>query len=450
MIFRGDGMSKKWLINRRTVLKTALFSLPLPLLDVMIFNKKAYAQSNNQPNLILDLYPNGFYSPDGGAPSYLIDELNKIRSVTDKVSVISGLRHPGRDEGTLGTPHHQNYMSFLSCAGYKNNKNSNTGFTKTFDQVIVDENSIYANHAIRTLALNGGDTVKSDVRPIHEVNLSWINQSTPVDSISDPRKAFDKINSFVGSANNTATAGDDNAAKLDILGAIKDQRDKLSRIVSTEDRRRLDAYYTGLDEVLKSFNSDPIQSTCSMNMTRPGNTNYLQKIRAMQDLSTLALQCGLTKVVTLKRDTTSGDNFNLGFLGINKRFHDISHYLESGGSSVSDLQKVNSWITNDFKSYCTRMNGVKDPLGQSLLDNSLLVHGCWQGDSQRHRNEGLVVTLVGGAAGRLKLGKNINEVQNLSNLWLTIINAFGKSVSSFGKVDHKYGISDRELSQLKV
>ncbi len=423
----------------------------------MIVNKKAFAQANTEANLILDLYPNGFWSPNKQVPTYLVQELRKIKTdVTNQTSIITGLRHPGRSESNIETPHQQNFLSYMSCTGYKAGKNAPLDFTKTFDQVIVDANQNFRNKPKRTLAFNGTTRRNGKLRPEQEENLSWLSKNQSIESYSNVGNAFDDLfGNFnpQNQQNTTSTGGNkEMQAKHDILGALKDQRDKLRSIASADDKIRLDAYYNEINEMQKSFSAtevdrDLASTSCKERPARiAGTGNYFQNFRRIQDLSLLAIKCGMTNVVTLKRAHTGGQGVQFDFASRGKNWHDISHYREGG--SAEQLMRINTELAKNFSEFCKRMSAEKDPVGRSLLDQSLLVHGSWIGDSQSHSNVGLVATLVGGAAGKLKLGQDVNRTQNLSSLWLTIMKAYGSQASSFGRSGHTYGQSNAVINEL--
>jgi len=95
-------MNKKWHIDRRTFLKGMGYSIALPALDVMILNKKAYADSTT-PHFIFDFFPNGFWAEQSNnfTPQHMIDEL---KILGDKCSYFARLDNPYR-HAPLAHPH---------------------------------------------------------------------------------------------------------------------------------------------------------------------------------------------------------------------------------------------------------------------------------------------------------------------------------------------------------
>jgi hypothetical protein len=70
----------------------------------------------------------------------------------------------------------------------------------------------------------------------------------------------------------------------------------------------------------------------------------------------------------------------------------------------------------------------------TLLDHSMLLYGSNMSNSNLHGNYPLPTILVGGGAGSLKGGRQVElpEHTTISNLHLTLLNKAGLEMKSFG------------------
>ena len=86
-----------------------------------------------------------------------------------------------------------------------------------------------------------------------------------------------------------------------------------------------------------------------------------------------------------------------------------------------------------FADFVAKLAATPDGEG-TLLDNSMLLYGSNMSNSNLHSNYPLPNILVGGGAGALKGGRQIElpERTTISNLHLTLLNKAGLETKSFG------------------
>ena len=90
-------------------------------------------------------------------------------------------------------------------------------------------------------------------------------------------------------------------------------------------------------------------------------------------------------------------------------------------------------VTSRFADFVGKLAATQDGEG-TLLDNSMLLYGSNMSNSNKHNNYPLPNILVGGGAGALKGGRQIElpERTTISNLHLTLLNMAGLEKKSFG------------------
>src|SRR5262245_11520040 len=66
-----------------------------------------------------------------------------------------------------------------------------------------------------------------------------------------------------------------------------------------------------------------------------------------------------------------------------------------------------------FAKFIKRMDETRDADGSSLLDNSMIMYGAGNADSNRHSHNNLPTILVGGGGGALSTGRFVNAAPTI-------------------------------------
>ena len=86
----------------------------------------------------------------------------------------------------------------------------------------------------------------------------------------------------------------------------------------------------------------------------------------------------------------------------------------------------------------------KNPLGKSLLDDTIVLLGTGMGDASRHSNANLPTLVAGGGfkhGSHLALGSSKSEAPLLGDLYITLMQRLGIEVDSFSN-------ASRNMNQL--
>jgi hypothetical protein len=181
--------------------------------------------------------------------------------------------------------------------------------------------------------------------------------------------------------------------------------------------------------------------------------SYPDVLKAMNDLIALAFTCDLTRVVTFMSEIPLNTQTNFAFCGVDSsNYHnDISHH---GGDPVKldGIQKVNTFYATQFAYLLDKLASTIDVDGSPVLDNCVILFTSEFGDGDDHYHYDLPMVVAGRAGGAFSTGRHIHYASTpdngagaigtarradkpLANLYISIMQAFGLNVSTFGTVD---------------
>jgi len=195
--------------------------------------------------------------------------------------------------------------------------------------------------------------------------------------------------------------------------------------------------------------------------------SYAEILTAMNDLIAMAFACDLTRVVTFMSEIPLNTQTNYAFCGVNSsNYHnDISHH---GGdpTKLDGIQKVNTFYATQFAYLLQKLATTTDIDGSSVLDNCAILFTSEFGDGDDHYHYNLPMVVAGGLGGAFATGRHIRYASTpdsgsgaigtarradmpLANLYLSIMQAFGLNVSTFGTVDGTTPYGTKPLSELR-
>jgi hypothetical protein len=152
----------------------------------------------------------------------------------------------------------------------------------------------------------------------------------------------------------------------------------------------------------------------------------------MFDLVALAYQADLTRVASFIM-AAEGTNRTYNHIGIPDAFHPTSHHANDL-TRIDKLAKIQTWHLEQFAAFVKKMAETPDGQG-SLLDHSIFMYGSNMSNSDRHDHYPEPNILVGGGAGRMKLGGRhivLPERTPIANLHLTLLQKIGVERDKFG------------------
>ncbi len=261
--------------------------------------------------------------------------------------------------------------------------------------------------------------------------LSWTKSGIRVPPITGPAELFEKL--FISdSKERRAEKVEENKLQASILDSVLDDANRLSKRVNTEDKEKLDEYFTSIRDVEKRLEMRQRwvnQPKPDAPFEKPANRNTVEDLPLLYELIALALQTDSTRVATLE----IGGCFLPQHLGIDKSYHGLSHH-GNDEEAVNHLVTLETYQLEQFGKFLTRLSGMNDG-EQSLLDATTVLFGSGMGNANSHTNTDLPIVLAGGGYRhgefRKVEAKGPNKVP-LCNLFVDIAQKMGIETDSFG------------------
>jgi hypothetical protein len=155
------------------------------------------------------------------------------------------------------------------------------------------------------------------------------------------------------------------------------------------------------------------------------------------DIISAAFACNLTKVASVSFGYPGGGDaggLRMPWLGFTDPLHSVSHH----GGDATKLDKyaqMSTWIAGQIAYLMKNLAAIPDgTTGKTLLDATVIYWFNRHGDGDTHSNTNLPNVLLGGAGGYFKMGRYLQlPATNPTRVLLSIANAMGVSVPSFGK-----------------
>jgi len=440
-------------LSRRALLRGAGAALTLPWLEIMI-PREARGQSAAPPSRALFVYfPTGYRV--GGwttraAGTYADITLPAIATALtpykSQLSLVTGAGNAPAAVGNGGDGIHARATGcFLTCEVLQK-----TGFATgiSADQVIAK--TVGGATCVPSLALGipGERLPGFDEDGYGEVyldNVSFVGPRANLQKDNNPRALFTRLITCAGlGTGGGATVIDPAVAERalfekTLMSGVKDEATRLLGCVGTEDRLRLEQYFTSVSELQQRFATTPMAmptAGCVQPAQPPtAGATYAESIHLMMDVLIFAFQCGLTRVATMMMDGAfSRRNYGLPDINGVDYIHGLSHG-EIGGKSVDHPRwvKITTHFYENFAYLLSRMSSVSEG-DRTLLGNSAVYINSEFGDGDAHDQFQLPVIVAGNAGGKLKSGQHIALPNRtpVSNVILTLMQTMGVARTSFG------------------
>ncbi len=454
-----------WQFSRRTLLKAAGSTLLVPT-----FLKQAFAQTTAAyPNLVLMLQTNGTnqagHWPATGAAygaspatftSPCLKPLLEDPVVGPKTTLVKGMNlnkigNPG------GNGHDWGWTGFYS--GYDNISGSGGQFPggPSLDQVLATKMQFQtpfktqhtgvtaANYSLINagrasfVAASAGAEIQPDIN-IYELYTKVFGAVTTTGAAPTPastQAASLRLAQRKSVLDTVATdlqtlegrLGPTERAKVDIhLQAVRDFEMRLSDTITTG---------TGM----RPASCSTVQpSKAGVPSTGQGNeANADELFQLFMEFIGNAIGCNMITIITFQAGR-GGDHFHYSWLnlpGMRADFHNDIAHKDTGSDAVaaSVMVGVENYYATLVQTLGKKLASFPQANGKTALDNSLVVWGNELATGP-HGINGYPVTLVGGAAGKLKKTGYLLEGGTLKHqqLGCTIMNIMGVPATGFGAV----------------
>ena len=337
------------------------------------------------------------------------------------------------NKASVASVHKYNPATWLS--GVKPDlKAPGPSMSTTIDQIIagrIGQETALPSMEVRSESETQAVSCEAGFGCLYSSTLSYRNANSPLPMESNPRKVFAQL------FGEGATAEERVAIvkqKRSILDFIAEHTRALQLELGAGDRVRLDGYLDTVREIERRVELAQNRDLSGvkapeMPLTEQDQT-FDNQVRLLFDLIAIAYQADLTRVASYIM-TGEGTNRTYNHIGVPDSFHPLSHHADYV-DRLEKLVKIQRYHMERFADFVAKLAATPDGEG-TLLDHSMLLYGSNMGNSNVHSNYPLPNILVGGGAGALKGGRQIElpERTTICNLHLTLLNKAGVEMKRF-------------------
>ena len=427
--------------NRRSLLRGALgggaVALGIPALDIFLDGHgKAWADGARLPvrfgtyfwGLGLTDTPTGGtrWVPKTVGHGYEITpELEALRPVKDKVSVLSGFRVIG--DGRPNIVHWTGHAAILSGVAPAV---TNRMDAPSFDTRVADA----IGGGVRFKVLDASASGKV-------VSYSTRTGSAFATPDTSPLDLYTRLFGPGFQDPNSPDWKPDPAIMLQqsVLSAVTEQRQALLADVGRADQVKLDHYFTSVREMenqLALALERPEKCESCVVPAEPGApvrgaSVDVVNAKTMAKLLAMALACNQSKVFNFVHTPGASETY---VPGESKIYHQITHDEPTDtrlGYQI-ETSKLAGMVMEGLGSFLAELDAIKEGDG-TLLDRSLVMAFSDTGYAKIHSIENIPIFLAGGAGGRHKAGQHIaGKGEAVTRVSLTAQQLAGVSVGEFG------------------
>jgi hypothetical protein len=381
------------------------------------------------PNgMVMDQWRPATDGPLGTLPRLLAP----LAPVQSHVLVLSGLANQAAIVPVAGD-HARGTGSFLTCRTVEHTADADIQNGISVDQVAAAAFEGLTPFKSLELGTTGGSPVgdcDSGYSCAYTRNVSWLDEDTPNPKLTDPAVVFDRL--FAG-FDPTLTAEElaqRKAWRTSVLDYVLDEANRLLPRLSAADQAKLDEYMTGVRDLETRIQGDSV--VCVPEDRPESGLDYAALVRTMSDLTVLALQCDLTRVVTFMLEN-GGSYRSFDFLGVTGGHHELSHHQEDP-AKIESLAVIDTWEVGELAYLLDRMRATVDSEGNALLDHSLVLFSSEISDGDWHNHDDLPVLVGGSGGGAIETGRHLTLPDDtpIADLYLTLLDAAGVPATSFG------------------
>jgi hypothetical protein len=444
-------MSKRrlWTPDRRTFLRGAGVTLALPFLHSALPRASWGDEFTSPTRMMLWFVPNGLQrksnpndensedwwvvddGADGDLSYKLVGISEKLESVVQHVSILSGLKmDPAVVPGVAGD-HARGTGSFLTCTTIKKTASDDIHNAISMDQVAaqaVGGETIFPS--LQVGIQEGGNTgdCTAGYSCAYTRNLAWASPTVPLPNITDPAILYNRLFGIDTSLSPELRALR-KASQASILHQVNDEIASLNARLGSADRQKLEQYLEAVGAVEQRVSSLG-GGACGAGEPPPSDVVFATHVDIMSDLMLLALSCDLTRVVTFMLGPAAS-NQTFDFLGVPGAHHEISHH-QGDQAALEELKKIAEWEVEKFAGFVQKLAETPDGNG-FLIDSTLAYFSSEIDNGDTHNHDKLTAILAGSGNGAHTPQRHINVPgRPMADLFLSMLHAIGVDDESFG------------------
>ena len=396
-------------ISRRTLLRGAGVALALPFLESMV-----PVSRGQQPIVVprrmvaietnMGILPQFFFPEQAGREYALTPYLEKLARVRDKMTVLSGVSHPGV------TGAHAAEKCFLTGTPHPERGGFRNGIS--LDQFAAERMGNQTRFPSLVVAMSNENNQ----------TLSFTRSGAPIPAERSPNRLFRRL-FLQGRADEIAATVEALRQERSMLDFVADQARRLDRKLPPTDRQRLDQYLTSVRELeqrLHNLEQWEHRPRPRVNAQPPQDIDdireFVRKSQLTFDVLKLALETDSTRLISFFIDTTV--------------IHNLTHH----GNRPEVLAELRAKEEGQFEvlgNFLQSLHETREQ-GQTLLDRTMVLYGTCMGSANSHANTNLPTLLAGGG---FRHGQHLAfDRQNnypLTNLFVSMLQRLGIEVNEF-------------------
>jgi uncharacterized protein DUF1552 len=391
-------------------------------------------QGQRKKRLVIMFSPNGvvtdmFWPDKEGQLTTLKESLRPLEPFKDRTLMLHGVCDKIRGDGDA-------HMRGIGClltgtelfpGNIQGGSDTPAGWSKgnSIDQEIKSHLQSEAATRTRFGSLEFGVLVPQRADTWTRMVYSGPNQ--PIAPVDDPYQMFAKLYGRLK----------DQESLRSVLDDLQDDLRNVSKAVSTEDRRLLDAHASFVREMEQELKESKAQTVGhAVPQIEPGvkkENDNMPKVSKMQiDLMVNSFAADFARVATLQF-TNSVGQARMRWLGVSESHHELSHKPDNDRPSQEYLTRINRWYCGQLAYLAKRLSETPEPGGGgSLLDNTMIVWTNELGKGNSHTLDNIPFVLVGNGLD-FKMGRMINYSKVPHNrLLLSLAHGMGHPIKHFG------------------
>jgi hypothetical protein len=385
------------------------------------------------------------WTPEKVGNSFTLPKtLAPLKDVQSDLTVLTGLAHDlARSHGDGAGDHARDSAVFLTAARPRKT-DSDIFVGQSVDQFAADQigrETRLPSLELGTEAGRQAGKCDSGYSCAYQSNISWKSSTTPMAKEIRPKSVFERL---FGGENDPEVRAKRAFYRQSILDFVAEDAGKLTKQLGSSDRQKLDEYFTSVREIEQRIEREANQPHETPKMEVPDGVprDFVQHVRLMYDLMTLAFQTDTTRICTFML-ANSASNRSYKDIGVNEAHHQLSHH-RNDPEKIASLQKIDQHMVEQFAYFLKKLKNTREGDG-SLLDHSMILYGCSIADPNRHQHDNLPIVLAGQGSGTITSGRHLkfDKETPLSNLFVSMLERMGVQADKFGD-------SKGSISQLKV
>ncbi len=257
--------------------------------------------------------------------------------------------------------------------------------------------------------------------------MVYSGPNQPIAPIDDPYQMFAKLYGRMK----------DQESLRSIVDDLQNDLRNVSKAVSAEDRRLLDAHASFVREMEQELKESKAETVGhAVPQIEPGvkkeNDNMPKVSKTQIDLMVNSFAADFARVATLQF-TNSVGQARMRWLGVSESHHELSHKPDNDRPSQEYLTRINRWYCGQLAYLAKRLAETPEPGGSgSLLDNTLIVWTNELGKGNSHTLDNIPFVLVGNGLD-FRMGRMIKYSKVPHNrLLLSLAHGMGHRVKQFG------------------